>query len=141
MQSISSPQNSSDVRSNFGNFVDSVVRNKPQWFKRNRDNIVTMSSEQLAGILEGLDFNLVYEEDEDGRFVGAIKQIDDVLADGSTLSEMKTELARQLLEYAIDYENNFNRYLSSPNRRQHAGYVTRILLAGTVGEVENLING
>ncbi|MFD3270802.1 hypothetical protein ACE3MS_11750 [Paenibacillus dendritiformis] len=48
------------------------------------------------------------------------------------------ELARQLLEYSIDYENNYFRYYNTPNRRKHAPYILRVLLEDDLESVAGM---
>ena len=69
---------------------------------------------------------MVSEIDENGIYVGEITQIPDVIADGATFAEMKAELARQLVEYAYDYREDYQRYSTAPNRHDHAGQVMRV---------------
>lgn len=47
-----------------------------------------------------------YEQDEDGQYAGSIEQIEDIVAGAETLDELRNELARHLIEYAIEYETN-----------------------------------
>ncbi len=120
--------NSTDVRANFGEFIDNVVRQRPQVVKRNRDTIVALSQQNLKDLLSVYRFTVDVERDEDGRYVGNLDQIDDIVADGETMEEMYVNLARYLIEYGQDYYSDFNRYYNSPNRRSHAYYALRVLL-------------
>ena len=129
-----------DVRANFGEFIDTIVREKPQAVKRNRDVIVAFSKQQMKELLSVYELTVEYEQDEDGRFAGSIEQIEDIVADGETLEALKRELARQLLEYAIDYEANYTRYYHSPNRHKHAPYALRVLLEDDIESVVRLLH-
>jgi predicted RNase H-like HicB family nuclease len=120
--------NATEVRANFGGFIDTIVREKPQAVKRNRDIIMAFSKQQMKELLSVYELTFEYEQDEDGIYAGSIEQIEDIVADAETLEELKHELARQLIEYAIDYENNYSRYYNTPNRHKHAPYVLRVLL-------------
>ncbi|TDF97054.1 hypothetical protein [Paenibacillus piri] len=120
--------NATDVRANFGGFIDTIVREKPQAIKRNRDIIMAFSKQQMKELLSVYELTFEYEQDEDGVYAGSIEQIEDIVADAGTVEELKYELTRQLIEYAIDYENNYSRYYNTPNRHKHAPYVLRVLL-------------
>ncbi|HBI03426.1 MAG TPA: hypothetical protein DDY49_05285 [Paenibacillaceae bacterium] len=133
--------NATEVRANFGGFIDTVVREKPQAIKRNRDIIVTFSLHQIKDILSAYELTFEYEQDEDGKFVGSIEQIEDIVAEGNTLEELRLELARHLLEYANDYYANFSRYNNAPNRQNHANYVLRILLEDDIESVASMLHG
>ncbi|MBD0383974.1 hypothetical protein [Paenibacillus sedimenti] len=132
--------NATDVRANFGGFIDTIVREKPQAIKRNRDVIMAFSKQQMKELLSVYELTFEYEQDEDGRYVGSIEQIDDIVADAETLEELRNELARHLVEYAIDYEANYSRYYSTPNRHKHAPYVLRVLLEDDFESVSRMFH-
>lgn len=132
--------NATDVRANFGGFIDSIIREKPQAIKRNRDVIVALSVAQLKELLRVYELTFAYEQDEDGRYVGSLEQIEDIVADGKDLDELKYELARQLIEYARDYENQYTLYYNAPNRHKHAPYIWRVLLENDVESVAEMIH-
>lgn len=120
--------NATDVRANFGEFIDTIIREKPQAIKRNRDVIMAFSKQHMRELLSIYEITFEYEQDEDGKFVGSIEQIEDIVADAETLEELRMELSRQLVEYAVDYESNYSRYYNTPNRHKHAPYILRVLL-------------
>lgn len=132
--------NATDVRANFGGFIDTIVREKPQAIKRNRDVIMAFSKQQLRELLSIYELTFEYEQDEDGRYAGSIEQIEDIVADGETLEELRNELARHLVEYSIDYENNYAQYYNTPNRRKHAPYVLRVLLEDDTDAVARMFH-
>ncbi|WP_284643445.1 hypothetical protein [Paenibacillus silviterrae] len=127
--------NATEVRANFGGFIDTIVREKPLAVKRNRDTIMAFSKQQMKELLSVYELTFEYDQDEDGIYAGSIEQIEDIVAEGRTLEELKLELARQLIEYAIDYENNYARYYNTPNRHKHAPYVLRVLLEDDIESV------
>lgn len=43
--------NATDVRKNWGHFIDTVVRVRPQFVKRNRDTFVAVASDHLKILL------------------------------------------------------------------------------------------
>ncbi|MGL4819985.1 MAG: hypothetical protein ACRC5C_08400 [Bacilli bacterium] len=137
MQSV---MNASDVRREFGKFIDDTVRIRPQAIKRNRDIIFSLSLEHFREVLSGYELTFEYEQDEDGRFVGVVDQIDDIVADGESLEELKYELARHLIAYAHDYYEDFEKYYRSPNRKRHFQYVIRILLEDDIEKVARLLH-
>ncbi|MEF2968623.1 hypothetical protein V3851_22645 [Paenibacillus sp. M1] len=137
MQTI---HNATEVRANFGGFIDTIVREKPQAIKRNRDVILAFSKQHMKELLSVYELTFEYEQDEDGRYAGSIEQIEDIVGDGATLEELKFELARQLIEYAVDYENNYARYYNTPNRHKHAPYALRVLLEDDIESVAAMLH-
>ena len=132
--------NATEVRANFSEFIDNVIREKPRAIKRNRDVVFTFSLQHISDILSHYALTFEYEKDEDGKFVGSIKQIDDIIAEGDTLEELRYELARQLVEYAKDYYSNFTRYYNAPNRHTHFYYILRVLLEDDIQSVAGILH-
>lgn len=132
--------NATDVRANFGGFIDTVVREKPQAIKRNRDVIMAFSKQQVKELLAVYEQTIEFEQDEDGRYAGSIEQIEDIIADAESLDQLKLELARQLIEYAMDYETNYSRYYNTPNRLKHAPYVLRVLFEDDIESVAQMFH-
>lgn len=132
--------NATDVRANFGEFIDTVVREKPQAIKRNRDVILAFSKQQMKELLAVYELTMEFEQDDDGRYAGSIEQIEDIVAEAESLEQLRLELARQLIEYAIDYEHNYLRYYNTPNRHKHAPYILRVLFEDDMESVAQLIH-
>ncbi len=132
--------NATDVRANFGGFIDTIVREKPQAVKRNRDVIMAFSKQQMKELLAVYELTFEYEQDEDGRYAGSIEQIEDIVADGESLDQLRYELARHLVEYALDYENNYSQFYNSPNRHKHAPYILRVLMEDDVESVARMVH-
>lgn len=131
--------NATDVRKDWGHFIDTVVRVRPQFVKRNRDRFVVVSSEHLRVLLGAYRFKLEVVQEEDGSFSGSLDALD-LVANAPTIDNLKEELAHQMVEYANEYEDEFVLYFNAPNRRGHAPYVMNILVQDTVGDVADLID-
>lgn len=131
--------NATDVRKDWGHFIDTVVRVRPQFFKRNRDTFVAVSSEHLKILLASYRFKLEVVQEPDGSFSGSLDVLD-LVAHAATIENLKEELAHQMVAYANEYEDEFVLYFNAPNRRVHAPYVMHILLQDTVGSVADLID-
>ena len=131
--------NVTEVRAKFSEFIDRVVREKPQLVKRNRDVVTTISLSHMNDLLMVYEFTMEYEETDEG-FVGSIEQIDDIIGSGKSIEDLKLNLAEQLIEYAEDYYNDFSKYYNAPNRRAHYPYIFRILIQNDVESVRDLIH-
>ena len=129
------------VRANFGEFIDTVVREKPQLVKRNRDIIVATSVEQMRVLLSAYELNFEFEIDEDGKYAGSVEEIDFIVAEGNTAEELRKNLAFHLVEYANDFMSDYHRYTGAPNTRKHAPYILRIMLEDDVDAVASLLHG
>ncbi len=132
--------NATDVRANFGDFINTVIRDKPQVVKRNRDLIASFSIPHVEEILSFYEFTMEYEQ-ENKQYVGSLEQIADIIAEGSTLEELRLNLATNLIEYAEDYYKDFQRYYNAPNRHSHFPYVVRVMIQDSLEGVVKLIRG
>ncbi|UHA76105.1 hypothetical protein KIK04_15530 [Paenibacillus sp. 481] len=132
--------NSTEVRANFGSFIDNVVHDKPQVIKRNRDLIAALSIQHTLDLLASHDITIEYSI-ENEHFNGSIVQIPDIVGEGISLDELIKDLADQLYDYAKEYYDNFNMYYHSPNRREHFPYILRVLLQDDRKGVVQLLRG
>jgi hypothetical protein len=67
------------------------------------------------------------KKEDDGSFSGSLKELD-LMANASNLEEFKTEMVRELIEYAQEYMNEFVKYYNTPNRKHHFPYVMRVVI-------------
>ncbi|HEY8346392.1 MAG TPA: hypothetical protein VIL07_03855 [Symbiobacteriaceae bacterium] len=128
-----------EVRKNWGGFIDSVVRGRPEFVKRNRDFIAVLSIPHLETVLSAYRFHLVYDQEADGSISGSLQEID-VVANAPSVSELKQALAHELLEYAREYMEHYDLYSHAPNRKGHLPYVLRVLIQPDEAAVAALID-
>jgi hypothetical protein len=131
--------NATDVRKEFSRFIDTVVREKPVVFKRNRDHIISMSVDQAAALLSGLRFRMQVFPEKDGTTTATLKGFD-LVVNEKDMETAKQALAKELIDYSQDYFNQFNLYYNSPNRREHFPYILKVALTEDCTEVEEMID-
>ncbi|MFZ7102418.1 MAG: hypothetical protein ACOWWO_07145 [Peptococcaceae bacterium] len=131
--------NATDVRKNWGNFIDHVVRFKPFLVKRNRDYIAAISLEHLETVLTPYKFPLKYEKEADGSFSGFLKELDLVI-NAASLDALKTEMAKELTAYAQEYMDEFQEYYGSSNRKPHFPFILRVLIQKNEDAVRGLLD-
>ncbi len=131
--------NATDVRREWGSFIDNVVRFKPSLVKRNRDYLAAISLEHLEVVLTPYRFTLEYEKEDDGSYSGWLKELD-ILANAASLEALKTEIAKELIEYAQEYMDEFDKYYGAPNRKSHFPYVMRVLIQKNEDAVRGLLD-
>lgn len=117
---------SADVRKNWSETINSVIRKRPMFFQRNKDKLTFMSLDQLQLILEPFKLTMKIMEEDDGSSTGVIEELD-LLDNAMTVSELKVKLINDLLEYSEEYMNEFQKYYHSVNRRNHFPYVYKVL--------------
>ncbi|WP_031517054.1 hypothetical protein [Desulfofalx alkaliphila] len=130
--------NATDVRKEWGRFIDTVVREKPKVVKRNRDYFIALSINHIQTILKGYRIEAQYLEENDGSITATLINFDIVVNAPNQELACKA-LAEELKEYAQEYFNDFNLYYHSPNRQPHFPYVMAILVQDDLEGVINLI--
>lgn len=130
--------NATDVRKHWGQFNDDVVRDGPRFVKRNRDAWVALSADHLKVAFDNFTFEAECHVEEDGSVTASLKDFD-LVENGDTKDEAVDLLADELVEYAHDYQNNFQKYFHAPNRRHHFPYVMNVLVQEDVEGVKALI--
>ncbi len=117
---------SADVRKNWSETINSVIRKRPMFFKRNKDKLAFMSLEQLQLLLEPFKLTMKILDEDDGSSTGIIEELD-LLENAATVSELKVKLINELLAYCEEYMNEFQKYYHSTNRRNHFPYVYKVI--------------
>lgn len=130
--------NASDVRSDWGNFIDSVVREKPKFIKRSRDLTFMSSLDALETMLVAYTFNAQLYVENDKSVTLSLEEID-IVVNGENEDKALLVLAEDILEYAEDYYSEFNYWASAPNRKAHLPYVLKVLIQQDIEKIKSLI--
>lgn len=117
---------STEVRKNWSEIIDTVVRKKPVFIKRNRDVLTFLSLEQLDIILDFFRLDLRVLSEEDGSYTASINELD-IVGNAGTQEEVIEVMCDDLIEYAEEYMENFDMYYHSPNRKAHFPYVYKVI--------------
>lgn len=131
--------NATQVRAHFSEFIDNVVRDKPQFMKRSRDVIYSFSENQIQLLLEQYQFHVNVEQDEDASYNVTDDKFD-LIGWGNTKEEAIIDFAEQLVDYAEEYYQEFALYSLAPNRKHHFPYILHILTKHSIDEVRLLIH-
>jgi len=131
--------NATDARKNWGQFNDDVVRKGPRFVKRSRDTWAALSAEHLEAALASFTFKAILHHEEDGTVTATLDGFD-IVENGDTKEEAIDLIADELMEYANEYQDNFNLYFHSPNRRDHFPYIMHVLAQEDIEEVKRLIH-
>ncbi|HLS08901.1 hypothetical protein [Lentibacillus sp.] len=132
-------QNATDVRKHWGQFNDDIVRKGPQFVKRNRDEWAALSKEQLHAAFGHFRFDAKMLTEDDGSITASIRDFG-MVANGDTEEKALTELAEYLIDYAEAYQEEFELYYKSPNRRDHFPYIMNVLIQDDTEDVKALIS-
>ena len=131
--------NASDVRSDFSSFVDKVVRERPMVFKRNRDHVLSISTEQAGSLLEAYRFQAILLPEEDGSITITLEDFD-LVVNAPDQNQALLKMAEELIDYSKDYFDQFALYFKTTNRKKHFPYVMKVALADGIQEVAGFID-
>lgn len=129
---------SSEVRKDWSSVLDCVVRRKPVFIKRTRDQMMLCSTETMAQITGGLRISAQVYPEADGSVTLSAEALD-IVSHGDDLPSAKAALARDIVEYAKEYYLDYELYSRAPNRRDHLPYVIKALIARSPEELEDAI--
>ena len=131
--------NATDARKHWSEIIDGVVRVKPTFIKRTRDCVVLANEELFAEVLSAYTFSAIRHDEDDGSVTLSLREID-LVDNAPTESEAKLMLAKDILDYATDYYNDFAYWSSAPNRKSHIPYVLRAIMLGDIDKIGECIS-
>lgn len=129
---------SSDVRKEWSRVIDSVVRQRPAFIRRTRDHVVLCTLDTIAQLVSGFEIIATQFHEDDGSVTLSVESLD-LVANGPNAAAAKAVLARELIEYAEEYYQEFELYNRAPNRKAHLPYVMRILTMPSERALEDVI--
>jgi hypothetical protein len=118
--------NATEVRNNWSEYSDKVIREKPLFIKKTREYMFLSSLEQLCLILDGYDFSANLLKEENGSVTASLNEID-LIENADSEEGARLALGKSLLDYAEDYFDDFKVWNAAPNRKKHLPYVLKAL--------------
>ena len=126
------------VRSNWSEVVDSVVRHKPAFIKRTRDYMMLSDIGLVEKMLEVYSFHAELFIEDSGSVTISLDEID-LVENGDDEQDAIKKMASGILDYAEDYYNDFAYWYSAPNRKAHLPYVMKALILDDIDKIGGLI--
>ena len=130
--------NATEVRKEWSEVVDRVVREKPQFIKRTRDLMILSDIHFLESLLGAYHFSAKKDIEVDGSVTLSLNEID-LIENGETEAEARRKLAAAIVEYSENFYNEFHYWSSAPNRKPHIPFVFKALILGDVDKIGELI--
>ena len=130
-------EQATNVRKEWSAVCDSVIHEKPKFIKRTRDKMWLSSLETMKNILDIYQFTAQKWIEEDGTVTLSLNEID-LVENGEDEDAARFKLAQSILEYSVDYYNNYAVYSQSANRKSHIPYIFKALIiddAKQIGEI------
>lgn len=115
------------VRREWSAACDSVIHEKPKFIKRTRDKMWFSNLETMLEILQAYQFSALRYVEEDGSVTLSLNEID-LIENGKDETEARLKLGQSILEYSIEYYDEYEIYSHSPNRKKHIPYIFKALI-------------
>jgi len=131
--------NATNVRKEWGKFIDAVVHEKPQIVKRNRDYFLSLSLNHVDNLLKDISFKVKLVDEDDGSITASLENLD-LVVNAENITEAQNALAEELLDYAHEYFGEFQLYYNSLNRRLHFPHVLKVLVQKDLEGVTGLLH-
>lgn len=126
------------VRKEWSAVCDSVIHNKPKFIKRTRDKMWFSNLETMSEILEAYQFTAKKFIEEDGSVTLSLNEID-LVENGKDEQEARLNLANAILEYSMEYYNEYEMYSHSLNRKKHIPYIFKALIIDNSEKIGEII--
>lgn len=129
--------NATDVRRDWSAVIDNVVREKPAFIKRTRDELFLSNIDILLSLLDVYEFTATKYTEDDGSVTLALDAVD-LAENAPSEDEAILQLSKSILEYANDYYNDFS-YWSRGSRESHIPYVLKALILDDPHKIGELL--
>ena len=126
------------VRKEWSAFCDSVIHNKPKFISRTRDKMWFSNLETMSEILEIYQFTADKYIEKDGSVTLSLREID-LVENGKDEGEARLNLGKSILEYSIDYYNEYELYSHSSNRKKHIPYIFKALIIDNPEKIGDML--
>ncbi len=120
-------ENATEVRKEWSQVIDSVVREKPKFIKRTRDKMWLSNLDTMSEILDAYSFTAKKIIESDQTVTLSLNEID-LVENAPTEPEARRLLAISIMEYSIDYYNDYAYWSSASNRKAHIPYIFKALI-------------
>lgn len=131
-------EQATNVRKEWSTVCDSVIHEKPKFIKRTRDKMVLSNLETIAEILQAYQFTALKYTEDDGSVTLSVNEID-IIENGRDEQEARLNAGKAILEYALDYYNEYEVFSRSPNRRKHVPYILKALIEDSPEKIGDML--
>lgn len=123
-----------EARNNWSSVIDNAIRQKPQFIKRTRDELVLSNTDLIKYLLKPYKFSASKFVEDDGSVTLSLNNID-IVENALTEKEALIKMAKSIKEYSEDFYKDFEYWGSAPNRKEHMPFVLKAILSDTFEEI------
>ena len=123
----------SEVRKEWSSTIDAVIRERPAFIQRTRDNLILLDIATLKLAFMNLRFEMTFYQEADGSVTCVENQLN-LVENAETKEACIQRMIDAMRDYANDYYGEFALWSKAPNRQAHIPYILKIL-ASTDDEI------
>lgn len=127
--------NATDVRKEFGRYIDKIVRTKPIFIKRSRDYFMGISIDMAKELVKDIVFDVDKYIEEDSSVTLSLEGFDLVVNEKDEDKAIES-LIKELREYALEYYEDIEFWASDINRRNQMKKILKVLLISNDEELK-----
>lgn len=131
-------EQATNVRKEWSAVCDSVIHEKPKFIKRTRDKMWFSNLETISELLEVYYFTATKYIESDDSVTLSLNEID-LVENGKDEFEARLNMGKAILEYALDYYNDYEMYSHSPNRKKHIPYIFKALIIDNPEKIGDML--
>lgn len=130
--------NATDMRKDFGSYIDKIVRTKPIFVKRSRDYFMGISIEMAKELVKDVTFTANKYIEDDTSITLALEGFD-IVINAENKEKAIDSLIKALREYALEYYEDIEYWSSDLNRRKQIKSILKVLLIENDNELKESI--
>lgn len=131
-------EQATNVRKEWSAVCDSVIHEKPKFIKRTRDKMWFSNLETISELLEVYYFTATKYIESDDSVTLSLNEID-LVENGKDEFEARLNMGKAILEYALDYYNDYEMYSHSPDRKKHIPYIFKALIIDNPEKIGDML--
>lgn len=131
-------EQATNVRKEWSAVCDSVIHEKPKFIKRTRDKMWFSNLDTVYDILQAYQFTALKYIEDDGSVTLSLNEID-IVENGKDEREARLNVGKSILEYALDYYDEYEIYSRSPNRKKHIPYIFKALIIDNPEKIGDML--
>lgn len=126
------------VRKEWSAVCDSVIHGRPKFIKRTRDKMMFSSLDTMSDILSGYQFTATKFCEDDDSITLVLNEID-LVENGLDEQSARSALAKSIMEYSLNYYNEYELFSRAPNRKGHIPYILKALIVDDEKQLEEML--
>ncbi len=127
-----------NVQKEWNSVCNSVIYDKPKFIACTQNKMLLSNLDTISDILHGYNFTAEKYIEEDGSVTLSLNEID-IIENGNSEKEAKKNLGNAILEYSLDYYNDYDLYSHAPNRKKHIPYIFKALIIDDPDKIGEII--